>query len=223
MPKDNISKKTEQLLKTNSRIVGYVGAASFIVVFCLVASLSLYSQSKYQAKVAGAKLEDNKQLDANISAFSTLQNSYKKFNNSTPNVIGGNPKGTADNDGNNAKIVLNSLPSVYDFPALTSSLEKILTDRGIPANNITGVDQQLSQKSQSTATPTPIKIPFSVSTTSNYGSTVNLLDSFEKSIRPIQIEKMTISGSSSAMTLSIQANTYFQSPKDLKIDKKVVQ
>jgi len=220
---DKKTTKSELLANTNTRMIGIVGAASFIVVFCLVASLSLFNQNKYQSKVAGAKQEANKQLDANISAYSSLQNSYKKFNNAGTNAIGGNPKGTGDNDGNNAKIVLNSLPSVYDFPALTSSVEKILKDRNISYTSISGVDDQAAQSASSSGTPTAVKIPFSFTATANYSSVQDLLASMQKSIRPIAIDTITVSGSSSNLTATITAHTYFQPAKDLNITKKVVK
>ena len=220
---DKKTTKSELLANTNTRMIGIVGAASFIVVFCLVASVSLYNQNRYQSKVAGAKQEANKQLDANISAYSSLQNSYKKFSNASTNAIGGNPKGTGDNDGNNAKIVLNSLPSVYDFPALTSSVEKILKDRNISYTNISGVDDQAAQSASSSGTPTAVKIPFSFTATANYSSVQDLLASMQKSIRPIAIDAITVSGSSSNLTATITAHTYFQPAKDLNITKKVVK
>lgn len=221
---DNLlSKKAVALSKTNARMVGIVGAASFIVIFCLVASSSLLSQNRYQSRVAGAKENAKKQLDANIAAYSTLQNSYKKFNNTDPNAIGGSLKGTGDNDGNNAKIVLNSLPSVYDFPALTSSIEKILKDRNISFTSITGTDDPNAQNAASSGAPSAIKIPFGFTATTNYSSAQSLFSSLEKSIRPMVIDQVSVSGSSNNMTITFTAHTYYQPAKEFKIEKKVVK
>jgi hypothetical protein len=219
---NNISKATA-LSKTNARIVGFVGAASFIVIFCLVASNSLLSQNRFQARVANGKEAAKKQLDANIAAYNALQSSYNKFNNSNPNVIGGNQNGTGDNDGNNAKIVLDSLPSVYDFPALTSSIEKILKDRNINLASLTGVDDLNAQSKNSSETPTPTQMPFGFTVSTNYDSAQNLFATLEKSIRPISIDKVSVSGSSSNMTLNFNAHTYYQPAKELKIDKRPVK
>ena len=223
MAESSISKKAMQLSKTNARMVGIVGAASFIVIFCLVASNALLSQNRYQSRVAGAKENANKQLDANIAAYSALQNSYKKFNNADPNAIGGSLKGTGDNDGNNAKIVLNSLPSVYDFPALTSSVEKILKDRNINFTSISGTDDPTAQNTSSSGTPTAVKVPFGFTANTSYSSAQNLFESFEKSIRPMIIDQVNVSGSSGSMTVTITAHTYYQPAKEFKIEKKVVK
>jgi len=217
------SKDHNLLSKANAITVGIVGVASFITVFCLVASSSLISQNKYQNKVASAKSKANSQLDANIKAYSDLNTSYKKFNNTNPNAIGGNVNGTADNDGNNAKIVLNSLPSTYDFPALTSSLEKVLRDRNISITSISGTDAQASQTASESQSPTPVPIPFMFTVSANYGSTQQLLDALQKSIRPIQIDTIAISGASSDMNLTVTGHTYYQSGKNLKITKQTIK
>lgn len=223
MADNNLSSKAEDLSKTSARMVGIVGAASFIIVFCLVASNSLLSQSRYQAKVAGAKESANNQLDANIAAYGTLQNSYNKFNSANPNAIGGNAKGSGDNDGNNAKIVLNSLPSVYDFPALTSSIEKILKDRNINFTSITGTDNLTGQNVISSGSPRPVKVPFGFTANTNYSSAQNLFTGMEKSIRPLVVDKVNASGSSNNMTITFTAHTYYQPTKELKIEQRVVK
>src|SRR5690606_10637885 len=110
------------------------------------------------------------------------------------NVIGGNPSGTGDNDGDNAKIVLDALPSKYDFPALATSLEKILKTRNYQINSISGTDDEVAQSSQTTAT-TPIEMPFELSATGNINTAKDLLVLLERSIRPIQVDTVDISGS----------------------------
>jgi len=217
------SKEHNLVSKANAVTVGIVGVASFIVVFCLVASSSLFSQNKYQAKVASAKSKANSQLDANIKAYSDLNTSYMKFTSNSPNAIGGNLNGTGDSDGSNAKIVLNSLPSTYDFPALTSSLEKVLRDRNISVTDISGTDAQASQTATESQSPKPIEIPFTFTVSANYGSTQQLLDSLQKSIRPIQIDTIAISGASSDMTVTVNGHTYYQAGKNLKITKQTIK
>ena len=211
--------------KANAQIVAVIGIASFVVVFCLVASKALISQNSYQVKVASEKTKANKQLDANLESFNALKTSYAKFNNANPNVINGNTNGTGDNDGSNAKIILDSLPSAYDYPALTSSLEKILNDRGIKINSITGVDDQAAQSgaTAAAASPKPVIMPFTFSVNTNYGAAQELLSTLQKSIRPLVIDKISVSGGSSNMQLTVTGHTYFQPTKTLNITKKAVK
>jgi hypothetical protein len=221
---DPINKRLA-ISKANAQIVAVIGIASFVVVFCLVASKALISQNSYQVKVASEKTKANKQLDANLESFNALKTSYAKFNNANPNVINGNTNGTGDNDGSNAKIILDSLPSAYDYPALTSSLEKILNDRGIKINSITGVDDQAAQSgaTAAAASPKPVIMPFTFSVNTNYGAAQELLSTLQKSIRPLVIDKISVSGGSSNMQLTVTGHTYFQPTKTLNITKKVVK
>ena len=119
------SAKHLQINKANSNMVIIIAVAAFVVVFSLVASRALLEKSSYQRRVIAAKQKASNQLKANVEASKSLQASYKTFVSNPNNIIGGNPSGSGDNDGDNAKITLDALPSQYDFPALTSSLEKI--------------------------------------------------------------------------------------------------
>lgn len=225
MAKTVISTKRVAISKANAQIVLVVGVASFLSVFCLVASRAVWSQNLYQAKVISQKSKANKQLDANASAFNTLSSVYKDFNNSPTNAIGGQKDGVGDNDGNNTKIILDALPSSYDFPALTSSVEKILTDRGFKIASLTGTDDQVNQQTNlSSPTPQPITIPFSFGVTNtDYTSAEKLVTVLEHSIRPIQIDTLELSGGSTDMTMNIGAHTYYEPGKNLTITKQVVK
>jgi len=220
-----ISTKRLAIDKAQAQMVGIVAAAAFIAVFCLVASRAVFSQNRYQARVISAKEKAHKQLQQNISTFSDLQTAYKAFDGAATNVIGGNSAGTGDNDGPNSKIILDALPPTYDFPALTSSVEKILTDNGLKVTSITGTDDQLSQQGNtSSPNPQPVSMPFSFTVSNaNYASIGQLLSKLQESIRPIAIDKLDISGGANNMTATVSAHTYFEPVKTVGITKKVVK
>ena len=131
MAKSEVSSKRVAIDKASAQMVAIIAASAFVTVFCLMASKQVLSQNQYNSRVMSAKQKAYNQLQDNINAFDDLQKSYKAFNSTSTNVIGGLADGTGDNDGSNSKIILNALPSTYDFPALTSSLEKMMTDRGL--------------------------------------------------------------------------------------------
>ena len=220
-----ISTKRLAIDKAQAQMVGIVAAAAFVAVFCLVASRAVFSQNRYQARVISSKEKAHKQLKQNISTFSDLQTSYKAFNGTATNVIGGNSSGTGDNDGPNSKIILDALPPTYDFPALTSSVEKILADNGLKVTSITGTDEQLSQQGN-TSSPNPqsVSMPFSFTVSNaNYASIGQLLTKLQESIRPISIDTLDISGGQNNMTATVSAHTYFQPIKTVGITEKVVK
>jgi uncharacterized protein YpmS len=225
MADTQIMTKRMAINKANAQMVIIVGVAAFVTVFCLVAAKAVWSQNSYQARVTTAKETANKQLKSNISAYDNLTTSYESFVSTPNNVIGGLSNGNGSNDGDNAKVVLDALPPSYDFPALTSTLEKILDNGNFKASSITGTDDQLNQENNtSSSDPQPVSMPFtfSVSNTS-YGSVGQLINTLQHSIRPIQIDTLDLSGGSSQMTVSVTAHTYYQPSKSLSITTKVVK
>jgi hypothetical protein len=220
-----ISTKRLAISKANAQMVAVVAIAAFIAVFCLVASRAVFSQNRYQARVITAKEQARDQLEENIDNFNNLQTAYKAFDSTSTNVIGGTANGTGDNDGSNSKIILDALPATYDFPALTSSIEKVLKDNNLKVTDITGTDDQLNQQNNtSSPTPEPVEIPFSFTVTNaNYGSISQLVARLQLSIRPIAIDSIELSGGVNDMTATINAHTYFQPAKSVTITKKVVK
>lgn len=219
----NPSQKQLLINKANSRIVVITSTASFIVVFSLVSSYILFGQLNYQNRVIGKKKEALTQLNTDLESTTELVSQYKAFVSTTQNVIGGDPLGNGDKDGDNAKIVLDALPSKYDFPALTTSLEKLLGDQGVQIQSITGTDDEVAQSAAASAAPEVVPIPFQVSVTGNYRNIQKVLKAFDRSIRPIQVMQMQLTGSEKEMTLTVSAQTYYQPEKTLNIRKEVVK
>lgn len=210
--------------KTNTTIVVTVSVAVFVTVFSLVATKALISQAAYQNRVIGAKKEAVRQLEENIASVDTLNKSYTAFVSTATNAIGGNSDGITPRDGNNAKIVLDALPSKYDFPALTTSLDSLLASQKVQINSISGIDDELAQAAnQSSANPQPAPIPFQASVGADYLGVRNVISALERSIRPIQITTLDISGSKNKLTLSVEAQTYYQPAKSMNIQKQVVK
>lgn len=220
-----ISTKRLAIGKANAQMVGIVAAAAFVTVFCLVASNAVFSQNRYQARVISAKEKAHKQLQQNIQTFGNLQTAYKAFDNTGTNVLGGNSNGTGTNDGPNSQIVLDALPSAYDFPALASSIEKVVSGNGLTITSINGTDDQLNQQNNtSSPSPQPVSIPFSFTVSNaSYNSINQLVTKLQQSIRPVSVDSMELTGSVSSMTATINAHTYFEPAKSVSITKKVIK
>jgi hypothetical protein len=223
MAKNNTSAKRVQIDKANARIVVIIAGASALVILSLVASKALLSQRAYQSRVIAEKTKALGQLKSNADAVQKLVISYSAFVGSLDNVLGGNSTGTGDRDGDNAKIVLDALPSKYDFPALATSLEKILTSSNYKIDAITGTDDEVRQQNTTTPSPAPVEIPFQITVSGNYGSIKDLLAILERSIRPIQIQTLEFSGNDNNLRATITAKTFYQPAKDLTITTKEVK
>lgn len=223
MPIKIPSSKRVQIDKANAKMVGAIAGTAFVVVFCLFASKALLDQRSYQSRVISAKTDAVEQLKSNIDAAKTLVTSYTEFVSRPTNALGGNPSGTGPNDGDNAKIVLDALPSKYDFPALATSLEKLLTGQGATLNSITGTDDEVNQQDTASPNPEAIEIPFQASITGSYDSVVKTINDLQRSIRPIQIQTLSFNAVSGEIQVSINARTYYQPEKSLTITTKEIK
>lgn len=225
MAKTNYTSVRGLIDKTNTTVVVVTSIAAFVTIFSLVASKTFISQATYQNRVISAKNKAVSQLKSDLAASNELDTSYKAFAGQDQNIIGGNSTGTGPQDGNNAKIVLDALPSSYDFPALATTLEKLTTQiPGLAINNITGTDDEVNQSANTTsATPQPVPMPFQLSVTGDYTAIQQLVDRFEHSIRPFQVQTMNISGDQGNLTMNLTAQTFYQPAKTFNISTKEIK
>jgi len=215
------SEKHVKIGKENTKIVGAVGGAAFVVIFALFSIRVLVSQSLYQNRIIEEKGTTLDQLSDNINAAEDLRIAYQGFANEEQNVIGGDADGDDNNDGDNAKIVLDALPSVYDYPGLASSIEKVLTDGGYGIDSVGGSeDTALSGSTDSSA---PINIPYPFSVNASPADTKELLVTLERSIRPIYVDSLVIRSSQTGLRANIGARTFYQPAVDYQLESKVVQ
>jgi hypothetical protein len=225
MAKINLSAKRLQIDKASSMVTMAIAGAVFILIFSLISSKALLDKRAYQARVIAKKEVAVKQLDDNIAAVSALENSYAEFVGRSENIIGGIKDGQGDRDGDNAKITLDALPSKYDFPALTTSLEKLIDENNTQIISIAGSDAELEQaETAGEGAPTPYPMTFSVEVAGAYDPMYNLLQIFERSIRPIQFQEIEFTADTAGrVQLKIDANTYYMPEKTLNIQTEVVK
>ena len=209
--------------KTNARIVAITAGAAFLVVFFLVASVSLFGTLTYQNRIIKAKRQAVTQLKKNVTALDSLATSYEAFAGSKANFIGGSSEGGGPQDGSNPKLVLDALPSKYDFPALAASMEKVALDQQVTIESFGGADDEVGQSGQSTNSPAPVDMPFEIKVKGEYINIQRVVDMLDRSIRPIQVQKMKISGDQKELTLELTAKTFYQPEKTLNIRTKVVK
>lgn len=224
MAKSTSFTKRTMITEANKKVLIMTSIAAFMVVFSLVAAKTLVGQIAYQNNVISQEKQTQTLLQSDLGARTSLANAYQAFTNTPQNVLGGNPSGTGSQDGSNTKIVLDALPSTYDFPALATTLEALIKSQNLSINSITGTDEELLQESnQQSSSPTPVAMPFQFSVTGSYQGIQDLVSIMEASIRPMQIQTLSLSGSESDMDATISAQTYFQPAKTFSVTKREVQ
>ena len=217
------SAKRIQINKANTTMVAVVAISAFIVAFSFVASRALWIRRSYQNRVSAAKEQASDQLAANIAAADELKTAYQAFVSTPENVIGGSSSGTGERDGDNAKIILDALPSKYDFPALATSMENILKNKNYKIENISGSDDEIAQAAAEGLDSVPVEMPFEISATGDFKSIEDLMSILQRSIRPIRVQTVELTGNNSELTATVNAVTYYQPEKTLNIKTKVVK
>uniref|UniRef100_UPI004055B35C hypothetical protein n=1 Tax=Candidatus Electrothrix sp. TaxID=2170559 RepID=UPI004055B35C len=233
--KPHLSNKHEIIKKANVVIFAAVAVAVFLVIFGLFAGRALISQAAYNQRVIDAKKEALELAKDNSDNASDLEESYLSFESEPINVLGGNPNGEGPLDGSNPKIVLDALPSVYDYPALSSSIEKILLDNSYQIDNIGGAEDPSLAASNpesnndssdgpsiSASESTATEIPYSLSITSTVDGSENLLRIFERSIRPFYVEALELSGTDQSLSVEIRMNTFYKPGISFQTSSEVV-
>jgi Tfp pilus assembly protein PilO len=219
-----LSTKRNLIDRANTTVVVMVSTAVFLMVFSLVATKTLVSQANYQGRVIAQKRKAVNMLKKDIEAAKKLKKSYTAFTSTSQNALGGNPLGLGQQDGNNAKIVLDALPSKYDFPELPTSLEALLASQGVKINMIDGRDEEIAQSSnKESSAPKSIVMPFEFTVAGDYDSIKNVVSAVERSIRPMQVISLDVSAEQKELTLAIKAQTYYQPATSLNIRKVVVK
>ncbi len=218
MQNNQKSSKRAAVDKNQTTIFALVAVASVITVGALMVSKGLWSQSAYLGKVADKKEIAVQQLEENKIAVAALEESYEKFDTQNPNLLGGTPEGTGPRDGSNSTLILDALPNTYDFPALTSSIEKLLF--GYSIEGIGGSDDVVAQ--QEAAEGSPVEIPFSFDVTTSYTGFKDLLKTFDLSIRPFNLVRIELDGTNSLLEVGVNGKTYYQPDTGMKITSEVV-
>ena len=214
--------------RANSTILIAVSVAVFIVVFSGFAAKALISQGNYHRRVISEKRDALDTLEENSDAVKKLEQVYQSFEAEPQNVLGGNPAGDGPLDGDNAKIVLDALPSEYDYPGLSSSLEKLLVDGGYQISAIGGTEDPALQSETpgeitANQNPTPQEIPYPFTIVSSTENTLKLLQLLESSIRPFYIETLTLEGQGGNISADIGLKTFYLPATGLNVSSKVVQ
>jgi len=208
--------------RTNTFIVVVVSVTVFVVVFCAFATRSLVSQSLFQQRVISEKKKALTVLEDNKRAAESLKTRYEIFATASENVLGGDPNGAGPIDGDNPRIVLDALPSEYDYPALSSSIEKLLEDGSYTIDQVGGTeDESLNISQEDTlAEVSPVELPYPLSFTASADATLEFFQTLENSIRPMRVNLINISVNESDLTTSINLSTYYQPATGLVVTEK---
>lgn len=214
-------KKRQLIESANKTMFIWVAIASVAVAICLVTAQFFFQQIAYNNRVIGAKQKAVDTLTQNITNANSLKHEIDalvgnqdlasvKLNQTDPNT----------------KSVLDALPSVADPTQFATSLQQSILNRsGVSIESIAVGGTAAAASQPQTAAPAggPVEQPFTVIVNGSYDKIRNLLLDLERTIRPIKITHLDLSGNDASMRATITAVTYYQPAKKVTITQETVR
>ena len=217
-----ISDKKLKIDKDNSTVLVVLAVASFVIVFSLVSIKDLISQYSYQKRVASVQQTTVSTIKQDQSNAAQLISSYNSFISESPNILDGtNQGGGGSNQENNAQIIIDALPTSEEVSSAMAGVLDVLNTAGVTVSGLSsGSNIAAPTTSASSATG---DIPFSFSISGSTPSIENMLNALNLSIRPMQVETLSLTGTDSNLQISVTAQTYFQGPTNVSISTETVK
>ena len=226
----NMQSKRIQLDKANQLIFGSLAFTSFIFIFALFATKDLISQGAYQNRIISQQIISKNNLDTDLTAISSLKSSYKAFVDQPQNLLGGNPAGSGNNDGNNSKIILDALSTSFDPNAWNLNLSNLNTLLGQGSGFITlsatsAATSSASTTAAGTSNPTATPVQLSGTFSTSLGGMQGTFNSLNKSIIPIQVTGVIFNAATAGQspTVTYTAQSYYQPAYQFNIGQVIVK
>lgn len=198
--------KRQAIAKAKSTVLTTVVIASIVISFSLVTLNFLWDLRGYNTRVLGQKQEARKTLEANVESAEQLKTRFEMFES-------GDIK---------SKDILDALPSKYDFAALITSIDVLARRSGMALDGFIGVDDS-DNAADSMVEPQPVEIPFSVVVIGRYDDLEKFVRNLQRSIRPMRVDSIAISGNDKNIKAEISLTTYYQPAAVINVEYKEVR
>jgi hypothetical protein len=227
-------KKRQQIENASRSMFIWVAIASVAVSICIVSAQFLFQKWTYNNHVLDAKYKAAEQLKKNITSAKQLQDAVNALvsNDDLASV-------KKNTDDSNTQSVLDALPSRFDSTALATSFQQaILSHSGVtiegisvpsdqdPSAGTTGaaaIANSTGKTPVNTSAATPQEMRFTLTVSGSYDKIRSMLLDLERTIRPMKLTAIDLSGDDANMTATIGGMTYYQPSKSANIKQEVVK
>lgn len=229
-PDTIIVRKRQQIATANRTMFVWVAIASVIVGSAAVAALFLAQKAWFNERVLAEKAKTVSTLEKNIKTVNELKDQVRLMN--TNQAL---HDAMAPGETQPIQVVLDALPADANSSALGASLQtKLLNDpaltidtlrvdpvAGVEASTELGVEDASATSSQ---TDSSIHFVFTVSVaTDKVNALKDLLGRLERSIRAIDVTKLTIEGQGNRVGMTVEGKAYYEPAKTVELKEKVVK
>ena len=220
-------KKRQVIAHSNRSMFLWIAGMSAIVGICGVLSYFLIQQILFKGMALGQSNETVSRLKDNKKVVESLASDLRaKETDSALNSIKATPDEKA------LQVVLDALPADANAMALGSSLQQRLVsdipDVTVESLTVQPVDESsVEPEAQQTTTgdtnsdvvTKANRLTFTLAVKSTKADSLKqLLEKFEKSIRTIDIDSLSVDANQGTYTMTIQAHAYYLPAKTVKLD-----
>jgi hypothetical protein len=232
MPAQDVAlRKRQQIANANRMMFTWVAIVSAIVGIALVMSLFLLQKAWFNERILAEKGKTASTLVHNNEVIEKLKDEIRVLNTNEDLK-----SAMAAGESEPIQVVLDALPSEANSSAFGSSLqEKFLNDPALTIESlnvdpVAGIESQSDSNvqdasaSSDTSSQNQITFRFSVSTGVNNASALkSLLQRLERSIRAIDITKLTVETQGTKLVLTVDGHAFYEPAKTVELKDKTVK
>jgi hypothetical protein len=211
-------KKRQQIEVAGRVMFVWVAIAACALSFCAATGQYLFSKWQHNNSVMAAKQKASDRLATNLVNVKNLVKEVDALvaDNGLASV-------KTNTDDPNVKSVLDALPITFDPAALATSLQQVVLSRsGVTIDSIT-VPQEIEAQSADAMLPVPQEMPFSFIVSGSYDGIKNALVDVERTIRPIKVTSINLTGNDNNLRATVEAVTYYQPTKTVKLGEETIK
>ncbi len=202
-------------MATTSLAMNKATGGNLVIVFVLIsvvvlggsvlAAKSLVTTIVRDTKVVTAKTKANKQLDENLSAAPQLVSAYEGL-------------------GDESKLLADALPTTIDLPGLIVMIENMGGDTGLSIKTVSSLQTATGTGGATASAPATSQVyPFGVTFDGSYAALQRFLADVEQSARPMRVVGLQLNGSGSALSGTIDIETYYQARAALPFSTETIK
>ncbi len=225
--KDVALRKRQQIDSSKRTMFIFVAVAAFVSGMALVVSFFLVQQIWFQGRVISQKQATVNTINANLKAVDGLKDNIRLLdtNEALSSV-------KSSDDSSAVQAVLDALPTEPNADALGASLQVMFVGAidGLTIESLSVTDPSdegaltaSGSDSEPESNDPNLGIGFSMSVSGSAEQLKALLARFERSIRVIKIDSLSVEASKDSLKMDIEGRAYYQPAYDVKIDKKVIK
>lgn len=220
--KDQSAGKRQQIHKSGRMMFAWVAGASVVVGFAVVSAWFLIQRIVFETKVTSEKQSTVQTLKDNNEAVGKLRDEVRVLNTNAALR-----SARLNDDEEPLRVVLDALPADNNPLALGASVQLLVSrTAGAKLESFQvgdGTNVEVSNQA-TTRTDGVQQIPFTMAVSGGNADTLkNVLKNFEKSIRVIDIDAMTIEQGENKATMTITGHGYYLPGKTITLTKKEVK